>query len=424
MKPHILVTTTTLPRWENDPEPRFVLDLSRRLLDEFDVTILAPAAPGAKMDETLDGVPVSRYRYAPFRFMERLAYPGSITAILQKHPHYWPLAPALFLGLWAKMRHTLATRDIACVHAHWAIPQGFIQGAFFSRPQDPPYLLTSHGGDTYTAFRAAWKRRMIRRAIERSSAMTVVSRALEMTIRQEFGDALDGRPLHIAPMGASLERFHPGLRQPDWPAQHGLTRPLLLFVGRLAEKKGVTYLLHAMASPRIRQTSASLAVIGDGPLRAELEAEAAALNLTDRVRFLGSFDHRQLPAAYASADMFCAPFIIAKDGDREGLPTVLSEAGASGLPCVASDVGGVAEILMDRQTGLVVPQKDVAALIDALAALIDDEPARRRLGEEALRHVRQFGWDAIGARYAQILRQIIQEHSTRKSSPHSFVKQA
>ena len=179
-----------------------------------------------------------------------------------------------------------------------------------------------------------------------------------------------------------------------------------------------------MASPRIRQTSASLAVIGDGPLRAELEAEAAALNLTDRVRFLGSFDHQQLPAAYASADMFCAPFIIAKDGDREGLPTVLSEAGASGLPCVASDVGGVAEILMDRQTGLVVPQKDVSALIDALAALIADEPVRLRLGEEALRHVRQFGWDAIGARYAQILRQIIQEHSARKSSPHSFVKQA
>ncbi len=415
MKPNVLVTTSTLPRWEHDPEPRFVLDLSKQLLAEFDVTVLAPAAPGAKMEEWLDGVHVIRYRYAPLRLLERVAYPGSINAILQKHPHYWPLVPGLFFGLWANIRRLLNTSNIACVHAHWIIPQGFIQGAFFSGPAHPPYVLTSHGGDAYTYGASPIKKRLIRIALQRASALTVVSRDLASTIRQSFAEAVGARPVRIAPMGTSLERFHPNVRRDEWPALHGLTRPVLLFVGRLAEKKGVSYLLQAMTSPEIANTTASLAIIGDGPLRDALEREVTARGLTERVRFLGSLDHSQLPTAYASADIFCAPFIIAKDGDREGLPTVLSEAGASGLPCIASDVGGVSEILVHEQTGLIVPPKDIAALTAALLRLIRDERARRAFGLNALTHVAKFSWDAIGKTYTQIIRETIEAHALRRS---------
>jgi len=413
MKPKVLVTTSTLPRWEHDQEPRFVLDLSKQLLGEFDITVLAPAAPTAKMEEWLDGVHIVRYRYAPLRMFERLAYPGSINAILKRHPSYWPLVPCLFAGLWAKIRQILRHSNIACVHAHWSIPQGFIQGAFFSGQKHPPYVITSHGGDAYTYFASPVKKQFVKIALRHASAITVVSRHLEQTIRKEFAEDAASRPLHIAPMGVSLERFHPNARREDWPALHGLTRPILLFVGRLAEKKGLSYLLQAMASPEIAKTTASLAIIGDGPLREQLERETAARLLTERVRFIGSLDHAQLPTAYASADIFCAPFIIAKDGDREGLPTVLSEAGASGLPSVASDVGGVAEILLHEQTGLVVPPQDVASLTAALLRLILEPQTRNKYGQQALTHAAQFSWNAIGHIYSHILREAIEARARR-----------
>lgn len=410
MKSKILVTTTTFPRWENDPEPRFVLDLSKELQKQFDVTVLAPAAPEAKLVEQLEGINVLRYRYAPLRSQEVLAYPGSIMARLHKHPLYWPLVPLLVAGLYRKIRAVLSKTPYACVHANWAIPQGFVQGAFFSGSTDPPYVLATRGGDIYTA-KHGFRRRLVRLALKRAAAVTSVSKALRDVIIKEIGFEADLENLHVISSGVALDRFKPDLRDEQWPVQYGLNRPLILFVGRLAEKKGLTYLLQAMATKPVQNTSASLIIVGDGPLRSDLEAEVRARHISDRVRFIGSLDHRFLPIVYASADLFCAPFITGKDSDEEGLPTVLTEAGASGLPSIVSDAGGVKEILVNAQTGFIVPQKDPNALGDALYQLITDDQQRRTFGNNALHAVQAFSWENIGKRYTKIISSTIARHS-------------
>ena len=136
---------------------------------------------------------------------------------------------------------------------------------------------------------------------------------------------------------------------------------------------------------------------------------------------MGALDHRVLPVAYASADIFCAPFIVGNNGDQEGLPTVLSEAYASGLASVTSDVGGVKEIIIDGQTGFLVPQRDPDSLADKLHTLIKDSVTRKRLGIRALQAAEMFSWANIGEKYAQVINDVIAESACRRygrQEPH------
>jgi glycosyltransferase involved in cell wall biosynthesis len=178
---------------------------------------------------------------------------------------------------------------------------------------------------------------------------------------------------------------------------------VILFVGRLAETKGVTYLLRAMAMEPLRSTAASLAIVGYGPLRDELEEEADRLGIADRVRFLGAMDHHQLPTVYASADVFCAPSVLAEGGDRESFGVVLCEAGASGLASVTTRVGGASPVVRDGETGMLVAEKDSRALAETLAELIADEKRCTAYGGNARDRVREFGWSNVCGQYAGLI---------------------
>ena len=108
-KPRLLVTTSTLPRFEDDPEPRFVVDLARALADRFEITVLAPSFPGAAPRARLFGVDVIRYRYAPVKRWERLAYPGGIMSRLRADPLNWLLVPGMIIGQAIALRRAPGT---------------------------------------------------------------------------------------------------------------------------------------------------------------------------------------------------------------------------------------------------------------------------------------------------------------------------
>ncbi|MCP5368083.1 MAG: glycosyltransferase [Hyphomicrobiales bacterium] len=401
-KGRVLVTTSTLPCLDNDGEPRFVLDLSRALQAHFDVTILAPAHPCAPMRHELSGVPVVRYRYAPSRRWEVLSYPGAIGPRLRRNPALWPLVPALFAGLRQATARLIADGGFDCVHSHWALPQGFVQSTLAGRAGAPPYVVTMHGGDIYTTGTLA-KSLLVRRALRGAAAVTVVSAALKAHLMEgPLRGVLDREPA-VIPMGCDLGAFARHGPGGGPPAGLDPARPLILFVGRLAEKKGLPVLLRAMAGDGLGALGATLAIAGDGPMRGELEALVERLGLRQRVRLLGSVAHRDLPALYAAADVFCAPFVVARDGDTEGLPTVLSEAGAAGLASVVGDVGGVREIIEDGVNGLVVPSGDVPALAAALCRVLGDADLRRCMAAAARERACGYDWQCIGERFAEIL---------------------
>lgn len=405
-KPKILVTTSTLPRFAGDPQPRFVLDLAKGLQKHFDVTVLAPADPKAALEENLEGVHVVRYRYAPARSMELLAYPGAILPRLESNPANWTLVPLLLAGLYRATRRLLNSGDFACVHCHWLLPQGAVQAMLFRRPSDPPFVVTSHGADAFALNQGIF-RRLKRFVIRHAAALTVVSEAIRQLIVGSDGLGLSDRDIEVIPMGVDLQRFSPRFRDEGWTARYGLTRPVILFVGRLDEKKGVTYLLQAMAMEPLQSTSASLAIVGDGPLRQALDSEAQSLGIAHRVRFFGAMDHQELPTVYASADVFCAPSVVAQSGDREAVGIVLFEAAASALPSVATRVGGIPEVVRDGETGILVAEKDPASLALALHAFVINDERRVAYGKNALKHVRRFDWEIVSEMYSRVIRRAI-----------------
>jgi glycosyltransferase involved in cell wall biosynthesis len=155
---------------------------------------------------------------------------------------------------------------------------------------------------------------------------------------------------------------------------------LVVFVGRVVPIKRLDVMLRAVAAAARQNTAIHLAVVGDGEIRADLERQAAALSVADRVHFLG---YRQdLPRLFAAGDL------AAVSSDNEGTPVSLIEAGAAGLPGVGTDVGGVSEVITE-ETGELVPPRDPDALAGAIARFAADDGRRRRAGDAARERVLQ-----------------------------------
>lgn len=158
----------------------------------------------------------------------------------------------------------------------------------------------------------------------------------------------------------------------------------ILAVGRLVEKKGFDTLLHALAHlGRTTKKLPTLVIVGDGPLRTALERLAGVLGVWEAVRFVGWLKPGQLEEYFARAALVCAPSRRARDGDMEGLPTVLVESAARGLPLVGSDHAGIPEIVRDNRTGILVPEGDPVRLAEAIGQMLGDTELRGRLAQGA-----------------------------------------
>ncbi|WP_044296684.1 glycosyltransferase [Robinsoniella peoriensis] len=386
MKKKLLVTGTTFPRWKNDTEPRFVLDLSKALLKYYDVTVLVPATEGAKNHELLEGVNVIRYHYFPIHKLETLCYPGAIVPRIKEKKVRILLVPFLFIGLFIKLSKMLPEYDI--VHAHWVIPQGIIQ-SFFRKP----FIITGHGGDIMSMNHGIIKK-LKTRALKRASYVTTVSE--ELKSKAESITNLGN--IEVISMGCNTEKFGKKYAINNYFKQND--KKVLLFVGRLAEKKGIKYLIDAM-----NEIDALLFIVGEGPLRGILQKQAEPIN--NKIRFLGAKTHEELKVLYASADIFVAPSITAKDGDTEGVPTVLMEAMASGLPCVASDSGGISSLISNGEEGFLVEEKNVNQLVDRLGILVQDDNLRIKLSEKARLKAEQYDYKNIAEKYAAVLKKAL-----------------
>ena len=394
--PVLLVLASTYPRWPADPEPGFVHELSRRLTERYRVIVLCPHAPGAKPRETMDGVEVVRYRYAPERW-ETLVNDGGIVTNLKRARWKLLLVPGFVLGqAWAAWR-LMRRERVDVIHAHWLIPQGLIAALLPWLPgRRVSYVVTSHGADLY-----ALKGRLLdgikRFVARRAAAATVVSSAMRERL------ATLGVPaahIHVLPMGVDLsERFTPDPSVPR--SQHEI-----LFVGRLVEKKGLRHLIAALPQVLEGVPDAFLTIVGFGPEEAALRQQVHTLGLQAKVHFLGAVAQTRLPALYRRAALFVAPFVQAESGDQEGLPVALMEAVACGCPVVAGDVAGIEDLLGRMKPEICVDARNAEMLASCICSrLIDSSTAglhAQAVLEEASRRV---DWNRIAAGYARLIAQ-------------------
>ena len=388
-KKKLLMTASTFPRWEGDTEPRFILDLAKAVNKYYDVTVLAPAAIGAKDTEVLEGVHVIRYHYLPFRKWETLCYPGAIVPRIKEKKIRALEVPFLFLALWTTLLRLKSRYDV--IHAHWLIPQGIIQGFVGGN-----YVITSHGTDL-TSLNNGLIKKMKKRCVDRAKAVTVVSERLKQIMMDIYH--VPEQKISVLSMGCDTSSFSPRLRNESF---FGDGRKHILFVGRLVEVKGVSYLIDAMKS-----VDADLYIVGSGPDKAKLEEQVHRDALDDKVHFLGARTHNQLAEIYASADVCVFPSIKASDGTVEGFGLVIIEAMASGVPVVASKSGGIVDIIEDGVNGLFAEQKNSADLAEKINRILADPELRAGLSHGGLETARRYSYDVIARRHADIYDRVI-----------------
>jgi glycosyltransferase involved in cell wall biosynthesis len=392
-KPTILVLASTYPRWRDDPEPGFVHELCRRLVERFDVVALVPDAPGADPSGPMDRVQILRYHYAPRRW-QTLVNNGGIATNLGRSAWKWLLVPGFLLGQYFAARTLVRTRRIDAVHAHWLLPQGLIASAL-----GVPFLVTSHGGDLF-GLRNRWLNRLKQRVARSSAAMTVVSTAMA---DEALRLGLSPPAISVLPMGVDLrERFVPAA------VAAARTSDELLFVGRLVPKKGLVHLLDALPAVIAKRPSTRLTIVGFGPEEGALRAQAKRLRIDDRVEFAGAVEQRKLPDFFHRAALFVAPFVRDASGDQEGLPVVLMEAIGCGCPIVVGDVAGVDDLLGEMKSQVCVDPRNAARLAEAIIAALDDPIALvQRTRAIRDRAVACVDWQHIARAYADLLQRLV-----------------
>ncbi len=361
----------------------------------FDITVLVPAAPGAREEEVMEGVKVIRYHYFPLHRWETLCYPGAIVPRIREKKVRALLVPFLFLAFFGQLARRLPAYDL--VHAHWLIPQGVVQSLF-----KKPYLVTGHGGDV-TSFNTGICKKAKQRCLKRAFGVTAVSDCLKEVMEEELYAGLSmGHTVPVViPMGVDGEKFGSRYRIENYFGQG--ERKVILFVGRLAEKKGVRYLIKAVRSEAMRRMDAMLVIAGDGPLREELMSLAREQRLdagkSCEIRFLGAKTHEELRVIYASADVAVIPSVTAADGDQEGLPVTLLEAMASGVPVVASRTGGIGQVISDGVNGLLCEERNVTQLTVQISRLLSDQVLWEQIRDNGEKTAWQYDYDVIAGNY-------------------------
>ena len=163
----------------------------------------------------------------------------------------------------------------------------------------------------------------------------------------------------------------------------GARRISIVTVGRLDPIKGFDVLVDALAELKRRGRRVRCQIIGEGPLRGELQARVDRQGLSELVALVGARAQAEVGAALRAATIFTLPSLIAPSGDRDGIPVSLMEAMAAGAPVVSTRVSGIPELIEDEREGLLVAPQDSRALAEALARLLDDVALRRRLAVAA-----------------------------------------
>jgi glycosyltransferase involved in cell wall biosynthesis len=391
---NVLFLTHAFPRDVDDAAGSFILRLAVALAGQgVHATVVAPHASGLPERETLHGVPVCRFRYAPERF-ETLAYAGTMAEQVRSS---WTARLALGGLLAAAVRSGARQRKqvrAQLLHAHWWFPSGLAAAAVATLGR-LPLVTTLHGSDVRLATKIGPARPLFARVAARSSVMTAVSTWLAS---QASALAPNVALPRVAPMPADVELFSPGTtRIPN----------RLLFVGRLTAQKGVDLLIRAMAD---LPSDVSLDVVGDGVDVGALQRLAVSVGVAPRIRWHPPVPQVGLVDFYRHATALVVPSV------EEGLGLVAVEAQLCEIPVVAFDSGGLRDVVADGKTGILVRSVNAAALATGLNHLLQLPDRGAALGRTGrARAIDTFAPDAVARHYASIYQEAINHFHDRQS---------
>jgi len=400
------VLTSTYARSPEDPQVPWMRELNNRIKNQVEeLVVMGPSYKGLKSHE-IDGIQVERFRYAPSSIEALTHDEGAPNKTRRLGPKLLAV-PYLFCGIIAVFAWCLKHR-INVLHVHWPFPHAI--WAIL-----PKYLLGvkivsfSHGAELAMARRSSKIRAVLGWLLRASDERVANSSHTAAEVL-----AVSGMPAKVVPYGTSIE-----VKKTETAATTG--PDLLLFCGRLIQRKGIDVLLRAMPSI-LEKRDVRLVITGEGDCKDAWMKLSSELKLDDVVRFAGFVSNDELAALYQKCAAYVHPAIFDDRGDTEGLGVVLVEALAYQRPVVASAVGGIVDVILHEKTGLLVPEKDPAALAAAVLRVLEDKALACHLGAQGLEHVQRFfDWERIAARTLTVWQDVLEN---KASATPSIAQQA
>ncbi|MDY6388471.1 MAG: glycosyltransferase [Fibrobacter sp.] len=426
----VLVIGSVYPRFHEDAEvPWLRTSIAHLKKAGLDIQVLAPAYKGLKSHE-IDGIKVNRFRYAPANW-EMLTHEEGAPSKMASKPWLQLLAIPYIISGFFKCIKICRKFKPDIIHAHWPFPHAYIAlGA--AKLFRIPLVLNFHGAELLLIRKKKWVKPLLKFAIGQAQAVFANSsftaskiKALrDVTVEwSPYGTTLETKderretreggslPLASATASATPSSGRTALSDPSLSAhghQGGEVSPQrpsphpvqgkfkILFVGRHIERKGICYLIEA--AKYLPRDQFEIRIVGVGDLTEELKklaSESATPNSAEII-FTGKLSPEALANEYRTANVFTLPAIVDSKGDTEGLGVVLIEAMELGLPIVASNVGGIPDVVVDGVSGILVPEKDPQALASAYKRLAaEPELVKQLLAGSRKRIAECFTWDGI-----------------------------
>ena len=206
-------------------------------------------------------------------------------------------------------------------------------------------------------------------------------------------------------MGVDTNSFNPDGCNQNIRKKYNINGPLLLFVGRLSEKKGIKYLIQAIPKILVNFPKTKLLIVGKGEEESELKKTMNHLSLSENIIFTGAIENKELPAYYIAADIFIGPSIITKDGDREGFGLVFAEALSSNCVTISTDLPSISDIIINNKTGFTVKQKNPDEISNKVIEILKNN--NKKIIIAGRKHiVDNFDWKIIAQKYSNLVKRI------------------
>lgn len=385
LKPNLLILTSSFPQDPRDETCGYVRDFALKLSTDFNVKVL-----------TLDDEPASAWPQDRFKLirsnsflprrMNRARASNDLNGLLTDG---WlvKLAAVLALLSYFQKAFRLARRaDVVC--SHWMAPCG-LAGALISKLLGKPHVVVEHSGALHLLARMRGGSILARFITRHSNRVITVSHDLKAKLLALCPDAAE--KVEVIPMGVDTGQIFSAHR-----ASPGKIR--LLFVGRLTPIKGLNVLLEALRG----LNGIELVVAGNGDQRSELETLARTYTID--AKFVGRVTASKRDDLLLASDIVVIPSLALADGRTEGMPVICLEAMAAGRPIVAARAGGLPEIIVDGENGLLFDPGNVDMLSNMLRMLVDDAALRESISRRARETVSAYGWESIAPRFLRVIK--------------------
>lgn len=341
----------------------------------------------------------------------------NIEGLTVYHPRYFmtPKVGMSFYGVWMflsvlpTVRAILRHYDCDVIDAHYVYPDGFA-AILLGKVCKKPVIVSARGSDINQYKGLRFIRPLLRYTLQQAERSIAVSQALKDAMRQL---GIPGGKIAVIPNGVDEKKFYPLTKTEARDRLHLPPGRFMLSVGGLVPGKGFDLLIQALDMVRREQHAddLSLIIVGDGPERPALEQLVAALQLQDHVRFIGNVAHQQLYLWYSAADVFCLA------SSREGWPNVLMESLACGTPIIATEVGGIPEIIRSEQIGLLT-KRDKHAIATTIARAYQTSWRPETL----VAYAREHSWERVAHAVLQVFQEALDDYQL--PSPSSITDRA